>query len=123
MGVIALLIIGAAVLPLEPKLLGCKYGEESKMVVPLGSWTEKPQLTTVCKDGPGNRLLYETWDQVCERALRDVASAVSNATCTQIPTGYKAFRPITQAECFVPLSPDGACGGIAGFGKKGSQSR
>ncbi len=91
MSAIALLIVGGAIMPLEPNLLGCKYGEYlSKPVVHLGAWSEKPERRWLCADGPGSVMAYESFDVLCERAL--MAIVPEHGICIPIPPGWRPMK-------------------------------
>lgn len=92
MSVIALLIVGAAVLPLEPKLLGCKYGESlsDKPVQLLGDWNGPAVRRMLCNPGPGDILAYESFEDVCKRALEQIP----DARCIHPPDNYR--EPATR---------------------------
>lgn len=86
-----LLIIGAAVLQIQPQSLGCKYGEElsKTKLIPLGDWDKShAEYRMVCKDGEGELIAYETPEQVCERAKREM-SLQGSIYCVKAPLGYK----------------------------------
>ncbi len=86
MNVIALLIVGAAVLPLEPKLLGCKYGEDLKVVTILGDFNPvNARPHGICRSGEGNSLAYESFEDVCARALKQVP----DGRCIRPPDNYR----------------------------------
>lgn len=94
MGIIALLIVGAAIIPLEPQLLGCRYGEDlsAKPMSLLGDWDPKnAQHVWLCADGPGRLHAYEDFEVVCEKA--QIAALPARSECIAPPPSWKPEAP------------------------------